>query len=252
MIFRVGAASVTASMLLALNASAGNQFSGVAVTEIPAQAAQLVKQATASQREQIAQTIIAEALSQKSTMAAAVVSAIAKGSPDVAAASAVAAAAQQPKQIGQIAKAAVSAAPEQVSKIVSALSQKFPTQYNLIALAAFEAAPKSGSEILAAVGSAVPTVKGFIARATSSSLPGVIAETQTMLQVAAQVAKVSPEQLIGGSTVVASGLPSYSPVALPPSTIGAPYQPNSHAPDVISASGLGVVPNPTPRTYSGP
>ena len=162
---------------------------------------------------------------------------------------ALAAVTQEPKQIGEITKAAVAAAPTQAGNIVAAICEKFPTKYNLVAIAAYEAAPAAGKEILAAVASSVPAMKPLIARSAFSSVPSVIADTQNMLKVAVSAGNITTEQYLSTKTVAAA-TPAYSPVALPPPTVGAPFTSPVGTPAEKSRSDTGVVNPGGGRDYS--
>lgn len=205
-----------ASLVVALSTSAGP------ITEIPAQAASQVVAAKADQRIDVTKAVVVQAIAQKPTVAPAVVSAIAQGSPEMAAVAALAAVMQQPNQIGEITKAAVAAAQSQAGSIVAAICEKFPTKYNVVAMAAYEAAPAAGKEILAAVAASVPAIKPLIARSAFSSVPSVIADTQGMLKAAVSAGNTTTEHYLS-TTTVASAVPAYAPVALPPPTFGAPF-----------------------------
>ncbi len=242
--------TMTGSLVFALNISAANTFTGVSATEMPAKAASLVSATKADQREAVTQSLVTEAMAQRPMVGASLVGAIAKSTPDMASVAALAAVMQDAKQIGPVTKAAVAAAHSQAGKIVSVMCEKFPSKYNLIAMAAFEAAPEASKEILAAVSSAVPALKPFIARANSTTLPGVIAETEQSLQSAAIAAKTSPDNLISTKTVASAPL-SYSPVLPPPTNDPHPFVTPSGPPTEINRNDTGVVAPGAGRSYNG-
>lgn len=188
-------------------ASLKKTVSAVAIPELPARAAQLVKEASGQDREATAVAVTRVVIERKSTLAAPVVGAIAAAQPEIAASVAAAAAAQEPRQVGVITKAAVSAAPSQAGKIVNAICRKLPAKYGVAALAASQAAPDASKEILDGIASAVPVLKTLIASSTLENFAGsstlsvsdVIARTQGLVEKAAQMEKVSSGTLLENS-----------------------------------------------------
>src|SRR5258706_8065242 len=110
-------------------------LSGVPAAELPAKAAQLVKEAKARERETTTINVVKAALAMNPAAAPAIVGAISRAVADMAPVAAGTAAAEQPSQSCAIAKAAAAAAPSQAAKIVVAVCRAVPNEYRCIAIA---------------------------------------------------------------------------------------------------------------------
>ena len=258
---RVSAVTILAGLVLNV-AVAGKspQFDSIkkelragATAEMPAKAAQIVKQAKADRAESTTEGVVTAVTEIRPAAVVAVVSAIARENPEMAAVAAAKAAALQPKEAPAIARAAVGAAPEQMAKIVYAVCKVVPTRYSQVAVAVAQVNPAATKEILAAVTLAVPSLRPFVDRASAGNLGAsmgyLMAQTEGLVQATAHGANITPEQLITAPTSVASG-PSFAP--LPPPTVGPPYQPIGGTPIVINRTNTVEVPPGGGRNYSGP
>ena len=203
-------------------------LSGVPPIELPAKAAQVVKETKA-------------AVGINPAAAPAIVGAIARTTPEMASAAAGTAAAAQPKQAGAIAKAAAAGAPTKAGKIVTAVCRAAPRDYRGIAIAVSQAVPGAAKEILEAVASALSDLKPYIEEAITSFRGGVLT-VAAVLDQAAKLAQTSP-----GS---GSGPVALAPMARGPS-IAPPYLPMSGTPGNVTPTTSGEVPTGG-RNYAAP
>jgi len=125
-------------------------LSSVSALEMPAKAAELVKQAPAKDREVVTSAVVNNAAAIKPMTLPAVVGAIAKSTPDMAATAAAVAAAAQPKLALEIARAAATAAPTQAKAVVASVCKVLPKEYHSVAVAVAQIAPDSAGGILVA------------------------------------------------------------------------------------------------------
>ena len=134
---------------------------GVPALELPARAAQLVKEAKADQRELTAMEVVKSSVTLNPTSTLMVVGEICRTSPKVAPVAAASAAKLQPKQAVAITKAAVSAAPSEAGKIVAAVCKEVPSESRDVAAVAVRVVPSSSRDITGAAPlalSGAPTV----------------------------------------------------------------------------------------------
>ncbi len=216
-------------------------LSGVPPIELPAKAAQVVKETKASQRQTATINVVKAAVGINPAAAPAIVGAIARTTPEMASAAAGTAAAAQPKQAGAIAKAAAAGAPTKAGKIVTAVCRAAPMDYRGIAIAVSQAVPGAAKEILEAVASALPDLKPYIEEAITSFRGGVLT-VAAVLDQAAKLAQTSP-----GS---GSGPVALAPMARGPS-IAPPYLPMSGTPANVTPTTSGEVPVGG-RNYASP
>ncbi|MCX8092274.1 MAG: hypothetical protein N3I86_15290 [Verrucomicrobiae bacterium] len=226
---------------------------GVPAAELPAQAAQLVSQAAADERDATAASVVTAALDLRPASTLAVVGAIAQQVPEVAPTAAAKAAALQPKRLGEIAAAAAKAAPAQAGRIVEALCKVAPASYAVIAGAVGGAVPSARAEILAALKTAVPGLKPFVERATSdlgqdAALASVLTRMEWLVSETARAAKTTPEKMLAGGNAAALAAP------LPPPTVGPPFTPLPPGtdPGTVTRSMTRVAKPGGGRDYSGP
>jgi hypothetical protein len=154
----------------AKDATPPNQYQQLLETipapELPAKAAELVKQTKSRDRATTTTTGVTKAaVSINPAAAPSVVSAIARALPDMAAIAAGAAAAEQPKQAVAIARAAAAVAPSKAGKIVVAVCRAVPTEYRSVAIVVAQTVPGSSREVLKAVASAIPELKVAVEQA---------------------------------------------------------------------------------------
>jgi hypothetical protein len=142
-------------------------LAGSTALELPAKAANLVANASASDRQNVTASVIKTAVGINPAATVAIVSAVAGETPTVAPLAAVTAVTLQHKQLDRITKAAAVAASTEAPKIVAALIKEFPQDYGTIAISAAEGAPLAGREILAVVADYVPALQTSIQTATS-------------------------------------------------------------------------------------
>jgi hypothetical protein len=211
-------------------------LSGVPAAEMPAKAADLVKQTKAREWGTRTVDVVKSALAINPAAAPAVVAAIAKAVPEMASIAAGTAATEQPKQAAAITKAAVAAAPSKAGKVVTAVCRAVPSEYRTVALAASEAAPTAAKEILNAVGTAIPSLRSGIDK-TLASHQGTIPPVGPSLDQAL-------------TTTVASTDKAAGPLPKGP-TQGAPFLPLSGTPTLLTPTTSGNVP-PGGRDYASP
>ena len=159
---------------LAVNALAAEAIdykqtlSSVTVLEMPATAAELVKQAAKTDREVVTSAVVNNAAALKPTALPAVVGAIAKSVPEMAPTAASVAAAAQPKLALDIARAAAASAPEQAVAIVKAIGVALPAQVRDVALVVATVVPKDAAQTLITLANEASS-SGTVAAATQSS-----------------------------------------------------------------------------------
>ena len=119
--------SASAALTDAQTASVKKAFVKVPALELPAKAARMVTQASASSKEDMAVEVVKTVIAKNPASAVAVVSAISVACPDVAPAVAAAAASILNDQAMMIVAAAEKAAPKASSKIYAAVSTAVPS-----------------------------------------------------------------------------------------------------------------------------
>jgi hypothetical protein len=144
-------------------------LSSVPAAELPAKAAQFVKDAKPDAWEETTINVVKPAVGINPAAAPAIVGAIARSVAPMAAVAAGTAAKEQPKQACTIAKAAAAAAPSQAGPIVLAVCKAAPDDYRCIAIAVSQAAPGSRKDILRAVAYARPELESEIEKALEGS-----------------------------------------------------------------------------------
>jgi hypothetical protein len=184
----------------------------VPAAEMPATAAQLVKQAVPDARSATTVAVVKGAIALRPTAAALVVAAISKAVPEMASIAASTAAGLQPGQVTAIAKAAAAAAPAQAGRIVFAVCREVPTDYRKVALGVSEAVPNANKEILASVGAAVPSLKPAIDQA-SSIYAGASVSPVSVLDRVSTLSDLRPVSLATPRSPVV--LPPYNPLPGP-------------------------------------
>jgi hypothetical protein len=143
-------------------------LSDSSISELPALAAALVKNASLDTRETVAREVIQGTVAfAKPCVIPYVVSAVCQAVPEVAPVVAVTASRLQPQDMWGSVRAALKAAPEQADQIVYALTKEFPQWYPVVAIIAAEEAPTKTLPILQAISRAMPEVKPFIERAVA-------------------------------------------------------------------------------------
>ena len=234
--------AVTANILAADATPTPNYkqvLSSVSVLEMPAKAAELVKDAPAKTREIVTSAVVRNAAGLKPTALPAVVGAIAKSSPEMAATAAAVATSVQPKLAVDVSKAAAASAPSQAAAIVAAVCKVLPANYHNVAVVVAQIAPDAASGILAAVGSSIPKLQPFIQQASAGGT-GAINVGSILTQA----------EILASGTPVASITPT-APAVRPP-TINPPYNPlPPGTPGTGSVTNSGVVP-PGGRDYEAP
>jgi hypothetical protein len=203
-------------------ASFQKNLAGVPAAEMPAGAADLVKQTKAREWGTRTVDVVKSALAINPAAAPAVVGAIAKAVPEMASIAAGTAATEQPKQAAAITKAAVAAAPSKAGKVVTAVCRAVPAEYRAVALAASEAAPTAAKDILNGVGVAIPSLRSGIDKIVASyqgTLPPVSASLDQALTTTVAANDKAAGPLPKGPTQGAPFLPlSGTPVSLTPAT----------------------------------
>lgn len=125
----VSASALTSSQVQTIK----NSVLGVPVPEMPAKAAQLVKEAGAKDKQAVAATAVKAVVAKHPAAAPLVISAISKVAPEIAPAIAAVAAELSQEQAPLIARAAVVAAPGQASAVSTAVSLAAPKRATVVA-----------------------------------------------------------------------------------------------------------------------
>ncbi len=126
------------------------QLQNTPVLELPAKAAELIKQAPEKERATVTAEVIAVISKSKPAAIPAVVGTIARVMPQQAAVAAAAASEYQPELAPAIVQATVTSAPNYLSTIVTEACRAAPQYFQGIALGAAVAAPGSTSKIIPA------------------------------------------------------------------------------------------------------
>lgn len=227
-LFTVSLICLVATASYAVDSPKTNPFkkvlSSAPAAELPAKAAELVKQAKAGDLTTTTISVVKAALQINPAAAPSIVGAIARAVPEMASVAAATAAAEQPKQASVIAMAAATAAPSQVGKIVSAVCRAVPSEYQNIAISVARVAPTANKEILNAVAAAIPVLKPSIDAALAGNPDGA----------------VRPIILEAGVAAGARG-----------PAVGPPYIPLSTTPGNVNPGDTGTVPAGG-RSYAAP
>ncbi len=212
------------------------QLASVAASELPAQAAQLVKDAAPAGREATTINVVKAAITARPAATTAVVGAIARAVPDVAGIAAGTATAQQPRQAITIARAAAAAAPSQAGTIVAAVCKAAPKEFRSVALVVAAAAPGSEKEVLRGLGTAFPNLGARIDQAinTYTANPSLFNAVLNSLN-------ATPAASTGTSL---AALPSANPAgpALRGPVMAPPYVTPSDSPTTLTPGTSGQVP----------
>jgi len=255
-------------------------LSGVAIPELPVNAANLVSQSKDSEKESVTMLVLQTVSESNPASIPAVVGAIGHSTPALASVAAANAVTLQPKQAVLITRAAVGAAPDHAGEIVSAILAKLPAQYAVVAAAAAEVAPASGQNILNSVMAAVPPLKPYIEKTSATAtdvsgnvpvltilnqsailarrdqthvMPVAFAKPVTPLVKSEASATTSSSPSTSSATSASSSTPasSGSRYIQPLVTIGPPPVPLTAAPVEIGSSGT-IPQTPGGRNYSSP
>ncbi len=210
------------------------QLASVAASELPAQAAQLVKDAVPADREATTISVVKAAIGVRPAATTAVVGAIARAVPDMAATAAGAATAQQPRQAVSIAKAAAAAAPAKAGTIVAAVCKAAPKEFRSVALVVAAAAPGSEKEVLRALGTVFASLNIEQAINTYSANPSLF--TAVLNSLNPTPAANTANTLAALQPNTAGGTGARGPVIAPP------YVPPSGTPNNITPATSGEVP----------
>jgi hypothetical protein len=201
-------------------------LAAVPAAELPAKAADLVKQAKVCDWTNTTVGVTKAAVTINPAAAPSIVGAIARAVPDMAAIAAGIAAAKQPKQATAIAKAASAAAPSEAGKIVAAICRVAPKQYRLVALVVAQTVPSSATDILRAIASAIPELEPGVESALAT-------HSGKSISVAAVLDLASAAKNDGGSV---DGSPPRGP------TVEPPFLPFSSTVKTVSPNTSGEVP----------
>ena len=195
----------------------------VPALELPAKAAELVKQAESRHRATTAASVTKEAVTLNPPAAPGVVSAIAKAVPELAATVAGTATTEQPKQATAIAEAAATAAPLKAGKIVVEVCRAAPSEYRSVAIVAAQTNPGSAKEPVGTVASVIPNLQAGVKKAltnysdTSISVAAVL--DAAVFSEADTVTGMGPSSF--GSTFALPFIPRSETVkTIPPDTSG--------------------------------
>ena len=227
--------------------AARETLSHVPAAELPAKAAEMIKQTKPSGQEAMTVKVVKSALDINPAAAPAVVGAVARALPDMASVAAGTAAGQQPKQASVIARSAAAAAPTKAGKIVAAVCRSAPSNFRNIAIAVSQVVPGSGKEILEAIGLAIPDLKPFIVQALAASKGNVSSVAEVLDQsVVNSSAQSQSKTVVAVDPVVTSPIRSARGPA-----VGPPYIPLSGTPGNVDPGNSGEVPTGG-RGYAAP
>jgi hypothetical protein len=237
---------LTAGLSFGRDATTANPYNqtlaAVPAAELPAKAADLVKQAKPRARQGVTINVVKAAVGLNSAAAPAIVAAIARAVPEMASVAAGAAASEQPKQASAIAKAAAAAAPAKASQIVTAVCRAVPNEYQAIAVAVSQAVPGADKQILEAVALALPSLKGPIEKVIAS-YSGNVVSVADALAVAGRISTVAEtpraDTPAGGASVARGP------------AVGPPYIPLTTTPTSVTPGTSGQVPVGG-RNYASP
>ena len=133
----------------------------VPAAELPACAAELVKNCSAHQPGMVS-NVVSAAIKINSVATPLVIGAVAREAPEGAALAAQVAAVQQPEQIQLIARAAAGVVPARAGEIVVAMLRVNTNSYRGVALSAARVAPAASVDILKAVAEVRPDLKPYL------------------------------------------------------------------------------------------
>jgi hypothetical protein len=214
-------------------------LSAVPMAELPAKAADIVRNAKVRDRGFVTVDVVEAALAINPNAAPTVVAAIAKAVPDMASIAAGKAAELRPNRAAEIGRAAAAAAPSKAAKIAAAVSRAAPAEYRNVAVAVAHAAPGNGAQILRAIASVFPELKPAIDGALAANL-------KTTPTVASVLDSAKPVTVTDSGAVAADGTPPVRGPAVAP-----PYVPGSGSGPNVTTSTSGTVPRGG-RNYATP
>ncbi len=233
------------------------KLSAVPAGEMPAKAAEVVKAASAKQREATTVSVVKAAVGLNPAAAPSIVGAISRSVPEMAPTAAATAAAEQPAMAVAVARAASAAAREQTRRIVAAVCRAVPNQYREVANGVSETVIGANREILEGVSDSLPEYRDSI----NSNL-GLFANhspsVMGVLNAAQPVAAVSGTAGAGSApsfSLISSAGPAVAPVgggamARGPA-VGPPFIPLTGSPTNVVPGTGGEVPTGG-RNYAAP
>jgi hypothetical protein len=224
-------------------------LAGVRIAELPAAAADLVKNHSARDANYAA-AVVRAALERNPASAPTVVGAVARVAPETAAPIALAAAKQERRMVLSIAKAAAAAAPEEAGAILTELCRAFPQDYHRITIAIAQGAPGADKELLAALERALPAIKPYLVMAARHAAPDatviqIVQRADPAIRHDANLNNVSV-----GSFVTSEGEHQVSVVA--PPVVGPPFTAPSGTPTELNRTDTILVVPGQGRNYSQP
>jgi hypothetical protein len=150
---------------------------GVPVPELAPKAAEIVKKASAKDREDVAVTVVRLIVTEKPTLARDVVVAVVKVAPEVSSAVTRVAAELCPEQAMVIAQDAAALAPAQAKEIAAAVAKCAPESALRITKAVVVTNPDNAPKIIEAVILAVPSSKAAIEKDVTLGIVNVLARS---------------------------------------------------------------------------
>jgi len=129
----------------------------VPTAEVAAKAAQIVVQANASEKRDVAVVTVREIVSNKPSTVLAVVAAVSKAAPEVSPAVAAEAARICSEQSPEIARAAATSAPGQADEIAAAVAKVTPNSATTVTRTVAFVVPDQSAKVVETVSKAVPT-----------------------------------------------------------------------------------------------
>jgi hypothetical protein len=156
----------------AASPTAFTALSSVSVPEIPAKAAELVRAAASSDREQTARDILRDVtLIARPGVLPYVVSAICRSNPETSEAAVATAIILQPQDTLFFCKAALCAAPSKVEEIVFSACQVAPSACANVAMVAYRECPYANNLIFAGLARGRPDLKLYLEEAAIQFAP---------------------------------------------------------------------------------
>jgi hypothetical protein len=242
--FSILLALTLAVKLVAAETAGNNQFfsklSSATSAELPAAAAELIKQSDAKDVKATTISVVKAAVGLNPAAAPVIVGSIAQSTPEMSGIAAATAVALLPNQMVAIAQAAAAAAPGEAGLIVEAICRVLPANYRVVAETVANIVPGADKEILAGIVAAIPELQGNINQALAG-YNGKIPSLNAVLDQAAQIQSTS------GILALTTGTPAG---ASPTSRVGTPVVPFTSLPQGPSPKPPQVTISTTPTVIN--
>jgi hypothetical protein len=239
---------LTVKLVAGENASDNQIFaklSSVTSAELPAAAAELIKQSAAEDLKLTTIAVVKAAVGLNPAAAPVIVGSIAQSTPEMSGIAAATAVALVPNQMVAIAQAAAAAAPSKAGLIVEAICRVLPANYRTVAETVANIVPGADKEILAGIVAAIPELQGNINQALAT-YNGKMPSLNAVLSQAAQIQSASGTLALSAGTRL--GVSAGSPVGTPVIPVTSLPQGPSPAPPQVPISTTPPVINPSSGT----